>query len=131
MADKSERDLGLRDTPNPADFPIGSPESRAAARRFLHSGSARIIKAYCVEASERDADGGAIGPPRECDPMGATLKGFNAPHMEYRRGDDETAAEFESRVFDSVPVAGPPGSNEFFYWIIEMHPRKAPPNQAA
>jgi hypothetical protein len=130
MNENNQPEEGLPDTNSLSEFPIGSPESRAAARRFLQSGSARILKYYSVTAA-RDDEGRVIGPVHECEPGSATLKGFLAPTVEFTRADNETHAEFEKRVFDNVPVAGPPGSNEYFMWTVSFHPRKDSPDQAA
>ena len=46
----------------------------------------------------------------------------------YKAAFGATAAEFEKRVFDSVPVAGPPGVNEYFLWVVDFHPRKDSPD---
>ena len=132
MSENIDPKAGLRDTPSPSEFPIGSPESRAAARLFLERGAARILKWYCVEAPELDADESPIkGPIRECEPASATLCGFPLPPVEFVRAENETAAEFEKRVYDSVPVAGPPGNNEHFLWSLTFHPRKDSPDQAS
>lgn len=131
MADKSERDLGSPDTLNPADFPIGSPESRAAARRFLQSGATKILKWYFVKGLESDENDNIIrGPVRECECDRVTLSGFEAPTVEFVRAENETAEEFENRVYAAVPVAGPPGSYEPFIWSLTFHPRKNTDGQA-
>jgi hypothetical protein len=36
----------------------------------------------------------------------------------------ETAEAFEQRVIDNLPVSGPPGTNEFFVWIVSYFPSK-------
>ncbi len=124
MIEKSKPDNDLPDTPSLAEFPIGSPESRAAARRLLEAGSIRHIKSFYVEAGERDSEGRMIGPPRECDPVRAKVEGGGLPDAIYTRLESETAAQFEARVWDDLPVAGPRR-------VVSMYPRDDSPDHAA
>lgn len=113
MADNSEGAPGLPDTPDPGNFPIGSPESRAAARLLLRKVNA--VKCYFVR---RGPDG-----PEECDPGSATVRGGDLPDLTYERREGETAKEFEKRIWDDLPAAGP-------LRVVTMHPRTDGPEAA-
>lgn len=80
MIDKSQRTLALTATnqsPNPGEYPIGSAESRAAARALLvaRESEGRLCGA-CFLAGLGTLDGG--------DPN--DRKFLNNPHMEWRDG---------------------------------------------
>jgi hypothetical protein len=128
MSENIEPRPDLPDTVSLDSFAVGSPESRAAARRFLERGAARILKWGYVQGLQLDADDNPIeGPIRICEPASATLSGFQSTPVEFVRLDSETREQFEARVVAAVPVAGPPGSNEYFIWNLTFHPRKDSP----
>ncbi len=60
---------GVEDDPLPGDFPIGSVESRAAARAMLASGASgppRFEIVHHVARPRRDARPGHAGPWQPC-----------------------------------------------------------------
>jgi hypothetical protein len=82
---------------SPADFPLGSPESRAAARRML-----RTVEHVEVSYWESGPDG-----PRECDPISARVDGGGLPELSYQRREGETVNAFKSRVYEDLPATTP------------------------
>jgi hypothetical protein len=112
MVENNEKDNGSGDTLSPADFPLASPESRAAARFRLRE-IPHVVTTY-VESSPD-------GTPVECDPVSAKIGGGGLPELIYERGERETVAEFKSRVYDDLPVGEP-------LRLVSFLPRKDSPN---
>jgi hypothetical protein len=96
--------------PNPGNFPLGSMESRAAARaRLAALASANPgphIITFFYEAGERDASGCPIGEPVKCESVFAKMSDGDRPYIEYRRLDGESWEEFQVRVLDALPHDG-------------------------
>jgi len=84
----------LPDTPDPGDFPLGSPESRAAARRKL--GTCKHVVKYYV-----GSDG------KECEPIAAVIRGGGLPDATYERREGESVNRFKNRVYRDLPAVGP------------------------
>ena len=115
MLEKSEHEPDLPDTPDPSNFPLGSPESRAATRFLLEAGT--HIKCCYIEP-------GPDGSPIECVPVRAKMEGGGLPDAEYVRLQGETAEAFEARVWSDLPIAAPLRVVSFFL-------ADDPPDQAA
>jgi hypothetical protein len=84
----------LPDTPDPADFPVESPESRAAARRKLRT-CKHILKYYVRP------DG------KECEPIAAVILGGGLPDARYERLEGESINRFKERVYQDLPAGAP------------------------
>jgi hypothetical protein len=82
------------DTLSPADFPLNSPESRAAARLQLRK-SEHVVKYYV------GTDG------TECEPIAATIGGGGLPELRYERREGETVNAFKRRVYRDLPAGSP------------------------
>jgi hypothetical protein len=101
-----DRENRKKDEPVPDGPPLGSLESRAIARRALES-DGDGPPSLTVSFAETNIGENHIGKPVECDSRRATVNtGFLG--TTFTRGEAETKAEFEKRVSDSLPVAGPP-----------------------
>jgi hypothetical protein len=103
------------DTLSPADFPIGSPESRAAARLQLRR---------CEHALTYYVESGPDWKPTECNPIGAKITGGGLPDLSYLRREGETVNAFKRRVFADLPAGGP-------MRFVHMIPDDTPPRQLA
>jgi hypothetical protein len=89
------------DSPLPSDYPIGSIESRAAARRQLESsGEPPSIEFHFVRPV-RDGDGNNVYGGEECDSHRAKID-----DVVVERRPEESLAEFKARVSDLIPVTG-------------------------
>ncbi len=84
---------------------LGSPESRAAARRILQDPQRppTIISQY-VKAVARDETGCPIGPPMVCDSATAAVAPCNGEEKIFVREPGESLDAFERRCCDSLPV---------------------------
>ena len=122
MPENQEKDHGSGDTLSPADFPLQSPLSRAAARLLLRS--IPHVEVHYVDTAARDSDGTAIGPLLECDPWRAKVQGGGLPELSYERGAEESKEAFKKRVYDDLPVGEP-------LRVVTMIPRTKSPDQAA
>jgi hypothetical protein len=92
--------MGTDSTARPGDFPLGSPQSRAAARSKLESLGGEVapnISFVFYEPGERNADG-TLGAPVRVDANHATIDGGNRPAIEVDRSPGEELDEFELRV---------------------------------
>jgi hypothetical protein len=112
MVENNENDPVSGDTLSPADFPLNSPESRAAARRRL-----RVVEHVVTTYWESSPDG-----PRECDPISARVDGGGLPELSYQRRDGETVNAFKSRVYEDLPATTP-------MRFVSFLPRKDSPDQ--
>jgi hypothetical protein len=100
----------IPDTLSPDNFEIGSIESRAAVRLLAQSANrAPHLIVHFEKSGPREDTGEMIGAPIVCDSMRATSSG-----VVYERCPDETAAEFERRVEDDLPIGGSP--RQIIYW---------------
>jgi hypothetical protein len=91
---------GTDSTARPGDFPIGSAQSRAAARSKLESFGREIapnISVVFYEPGERSADG-TLGPPVRVEANRTTVDGGNKPPFIVDRRLDESLDAFEKRV---------------------------------
>jgi hypothetical protein len=96
-----------RSGPRPEQFPIGSLESRAAARALLETNRpAPHIFIVFYRPSENG--------PVKIDAHHARIDGGQLPPIELVRDLGETLQEFESRVADSLPVRGLPRGVVFY-----------------
>lgn len=93
MLDNTERNGSSSDAVSPSEFPIGSDESRMAARAALQ----RIGGPPDIEVS-------FVAPElRELDTRRATCG-----EKEWTRDSSETLERFKQRVSDGLPVGGFP-----------------------
>jgi hypothetical protein len=103
MKELDRRKLGLTDTESPArpgDFPIGSPQSRAAARSKLENWSgdpAPNLSLIYYEPGER-RDDGTLDAPVRTDSNHAIIFGGNKPELHVNRFADESLNAFEARA---------------------------------
>jgi hypothetical protein len=94
MLENKQNDPSSGDTPSPSDFPLGSPESRAAARRKLGT-CEHVVKYYVGQ------DG------KECEPIAATIMGGGLPDARYERLEGESVNAFKNRVYRDLPAGAP------------------------
>lgn len=94
--------IPLPDTVLPGDFPIGSPESRAAARAMAERFPSLpdIISVY-VEPLV-DAEGKHIYGGQRSDSVSASVD-YGGTRTNYDRNPGETLEDFENRVLASHP----------------------------
>lgn len=110
----------IPDTLSPDNFEIGSIESRAAVRLLAESpGRAPHIILHFEKPGPREDNGEMIGAPIVCDSIRATANG-----IDYERNPDETAAEFERRVQEDLPIRGSPRSVIFWPRNGDKWPRR-------
>lgn len=102
MRDFTRRKLELpaTDSPvRPGDFPIGSTQSRAAARSKLENLGCPVapnLSFIFYKPGERTADG--VGPPVKVDANHATIEGGNQPTIHVDRDPGESLEAFETRA---------------------------------
>lgn len=91
--------MGEPNNPHPADFPIGSLASRAAARARLES-FMPIIKVIHFEIDPNGTPPpGLASCPRECDSVEALIEGGGlASRVGVGREPGESLQEFQDRV---------------------------------
>lgn len=102
MTENSENGQSLPDTLSGS--PLGSPESRAAARLLVNDPSRPpSLLVLFVEPPPRDDKGRPLGPPVRCAVHHADVNGKRLV-----RGKTESLEHFEARVVGELP-AGRPG----------------------
>lgn len=88
------------DLPLPGDFPLGSPQSRAAARTRLENWAGDVapnLSLIYYEPGERDFDG-TLGAPVRTDSNHAIVFGGGKPDVHVTRLAGESLAGFEVRA---------------------------------
>jgi hypothetical protein len=107
MFENKQNDASPGDTPSPDDFPLNSPESRAAARMQLRK-CEHVVKYY-------------VGPgAEECEPIAALILGGGLPDARYERREGESVNAFKRRVYADLPAVGP-------LRCVRLIPRETPP----
>jgi hypothetical protein len=85
--------------------PIGSPESRAAARSLLSDAAKPpYFEVVFVKPGRRDEHNCLIEPPVECDSRRASI-GLNGGKT-IERAEGESLADFKARVSEDLPAMG-------------------------
>lgn len=103
MTEKIEKGVALPDTL--LSRPVGSPESRAAARALLDSTNhPPSIEVFFMRPGKRDENDRLISPPVECDSRRASIGLNGGKNIE--RAEGESLAGFKTRVSDELPATG-------------------------
>jgi hypothetical protein len=123
VIEKSEPDDNSPDTPSPGEFPLQSPESRAAARRLVESGGTPHIDSHLVKCGEK-SEKFPSGAPVRVESVRAVVSCFEKENVTYTLLAGETSEAFERRVWNDLPVAGP-------LHVVTFSPADDPPDQAA
>ena len=84
-------------------LPIGSPESRAAARALLRDPDRLPIIFVQFVSPNCDSAGGIIGIPI-CKSVRATVQVPGVPNRDYTREPEETLEAFKARMVRELPV---------------------------
>src|SRR5208337_1204184 len=100
---------------SPADFPLGSPQSRAAMRARIELRTEQIPPAF-IEWRQPDPAASPEGLPGNlpCDARRITAKSASS-EIVFDRADGETLAEFQERTAAAIPRDGQ-------FWLVLPEP---------
>jgi hypothetical protein len=106
MGEKKRDQGNAPELPRLEQFPVGSLESRVAARVFLAKPSKppNMLVSF-VAPGPRDQNDQLVGPPSDCDSHRASI-GLAVDAKSILRFAEESLADFKERVEGELPVTG-------------------------